>query len=302
MLCSDDYHPDDLINAHLDRLIRRGILSGINFFNLYRAASINPVLHYQLRSGILRNGDPADFIIASGSDPFKVIATYINGICVFGEGQVKVELPPVKLLNAFHAMPVSEKDLQVRGSSGNYHIIRVWDGELITGSEIAYLDANQGIVEGNLSRDLLKIVVINRYTPAPPSIGWITGFGLKSGAIASSIAHDSHNVIAVGTSDAEIASAINLVIEQQGGIAVSRSVDEWVLPLPVAGLMCTDEADVAGMKYSELTAVVKDLGSTLKAPFMALSFMALLVIPHLKIGDRGLFNCDQFEFIDLKAD
>jgi len=302
MLCTDDYHPDDLINGHIDQLIRRGVAAGVNFFNLYQAASINPMMHYQLPIGMLRPGDPADFIVASGVDPFQVIATYINGEPLFMEGKVEVDLPPIDMLNAFHALPVNPADLEVKGQTGLYRIIRASDGELITGSEIAHLVANHGVVSADLKQDILKIVVLNRYKPAKPSVGWISGFGLKRGAMASSIAHDSHNIIAVGTSDAEIAVAINKIIFYKGGIVATESGISEILPLPVAGLMSPDDAGEVGFRYAELTGFVKELGSPLKAPFMALSFMALLVIPHLKIGDRGLFNCDTFEFTDLKAD
>jgi adenine deaminase len=302
MLCTDDYHPDDQMNGHIDRLIRRGVDAGVNFFNLYRAASINPAEHYHLRAGMLRPGDPADFIIANGADPFQVVATYINGEPVFMDGKVEVNLPAVQLLNAFRTLPVNPADLEIMGQTGLYRIIRVWDGELITGSETALLVENDGVIEANLQHDILKIAVLNRYAPAKPSVGWISGFGMRTGAMASSIAHDSHNIIAVGTSDAEIAEAINQIIFHRGGIAVTESGVSKILPLPLAGLMSTDEAGVVGSRYAEMTAVVRKLGSSLKAPFMALSLMALLVIPHLKIGDKGLFNCDTFEFTDLKTD
>jgi adenine deaminase len=302
MLCTDDYHPDDLMDAHIDRLIRRGLDEGVNFFNLYRAASLNPVLHYRLSAGMLRPGDPADFIIAGGVDPFRVISTYINGEPIFHDGNVEASLPKLEAMNTFNALTVEPADLRINGETGTYRVIRAWDGELLTGSETAHLVAKKGVVECDPGRDILKIVVINRYFPAKPSIGWISGFGLTKGAMASSIAHDSHNIIAVGTSDAEIAEAINRIIGHKGGIAVTHEGVFGILPLPVAGLMTLDDAAIAGSRYAELTATVKEFGSSLKAPFMALSFMALLVIPHLKIGDKGLFNGDSFEFTDLKAD
>ncbi len=302
MLCSDDYHPDDLMTAHLDRLIRRGVDSGINFFNLYRAASLNPVAHYQLHTGMLNPGDPADFIIAEGVDPFRVKATYIGGVPVFCEGKVEALLPDVELLNAFHAPAIMPADLEVKGESGKYKVIRVWDGELLTGSETAQLTPSEGVVPGDVKRDILKIVVLNRYKLAKPAVAWISGFGMKSGALASSIAHDSHNIIAVGTSDQEIADAINQIISNRGGITVTLEGMGKTLPLPVAGLMSTDTAMEVGAKYGELSTLAKSLGSDLKAPFMALSFMALLVIPHLKLGDRGLFDCDKFQFTTLTAD
>ncbi|MFA6126398.1 MAG: adenine deaminase [Bacteroidales bacterium] len=302
MLCSDDYHPDDLMYAHLDRLIRRGVEKGVNFFNLYRSASRNPVEHYLLKTGLLRPGDPADFIVAGGLDPFEVLATYIDGKPVFRNGKVEAELPAVEVKNVFNAFPVEPSDLEVPGKSGNYKVIRVWDGELLTGSEVAYLEDIKGVIYPDRTRDILKIVVLNRYTQAKPAIGWIAGFGLKHGALASSIAHDSHNIIAVGTSDALLARAINEIIQNKGGIAATNGEKSNTLALPVAGLMSTDEAAEVGWQYSALTESARGMGSKLKAPFMALSFMALLVIPHLKIGDRGLFDCDTFGFTDLKAD
>jgi len=302
MLCSDDYHPDDLVKGHIDRLVRRGVQCGLNFFNVYRSAGLNAIQHYQLKTGRLNPGDPADFIVASGVDPFYVTATYIDGQLRFGTGAPEIEPGNVEPLNAFNALPVVPADLEVRGKSGLYRVIRVYDGELITGSETAQLDEKNGCVQGNTDRDILKIVVMNRYKPSKPAIGWITGFGLKKGALASSIAHDSHNIIAVGTSDREIADAMNQVIAVKGGIAVGVDGSVDILPLPIAGLMSGKSAEEVGLQYAKLTEVAKNLGSALKAPFMALSFMALLVIPHLKIGDLGLFNCDTFEFTDIKAD
>lgn len=302
MLCSDDYHPDDLMKGHIDRLIRRGLHLGLDFFNLYRTAAINPVDHYNLRSGLLRPGDPADFIVIGSLEPFTVAATYINGIPVYKDGKVNASLPELRPLNAFFADPVNPVDLEVKGLTGLYRVIRAWEGELLTGSETARLEATDGIVEGDLKHDILKIVVLNRYRKSKPAVAWISGFGLKSGALASSIAHDSHNIIAVGTSDLEIAAALNLVIHLKGGIAVTRSGISEAIPLPVAGLMSMDTAIEVGSQYGSLNDFARKLGPVMEAPFMTLSFMALLVIPHLKIGDRGLFNCDTFEFTDLKAD
>ena len=302
MLCSDDYHPDDLMSAHLDRLIRRGLESGINFFNLYRAASLNPAAHYQLQTGMLKPGDPADFIVVSGLDPFIVTATYIDGIPVFSNGKVEAVLPEIEPMNAFHAKDIQPSDLEIKGEAGLYKVIRAWDGELLTGLETAQLIASEGVVQGDLKRDILKIVVLNRYNLAKPAVGWISGFGMKSGAMASSIAHDSHNIIAVGTSDLEISDAINQIILHKGGISVAAAGESKTLPLPVAGLMSTGTASEVGTKYAELSDLAKSQGSELKAPFMALSFMALLVIPHLKLGDRGLFDCDKFQFTTITAD
>lgn len=302
MLCCDDLHPGDILTGHIDRLIRKGISLGVDFFNLYQAASLNPVIHYQLQTGMLRTGDPADFIIVKKVDPFEVISTFINGIPVFTEGGVNVSMPEIRMMNVCHAVPVSPADVAVRGKSGWYKVIRARDGELITGSESAYLRSIDGVVEPDLNQDVLKIVVLNRYTIEKPAVAWISGFGLTCGAIASSIAHDSHNIIAVGTSDAEIADAINQIIVHKGGIAMADSGFSEILPLPVAGLMSAEDAMHVHTRYVRINNLTKGLGSPMKAPFMALSFMALLVIPHLKIGDKGLFDCDSFTFTDLYAE
>ncbi len=299
MLCTDDFHPDDLEVGHIDRLIRRGLTKGLDFFNLYRTASINPMEHYRLTTGRLRVGDPADFVIVTGLDDFRVLATYLGGEPVFGDGANHGQLFPAKPINRFDALTINAKDLRVPGSTGQYRVIRALDGELITHAESARLIETGGTVCSDPDRDILKIAVVNRYRKAPVSIGFISGFGLKNGAIASSIAHDSHNIVAVGVDDKALAAAINLVIEKQGGISVFSDKISECLPLPVAGLMSTLSVTETGERYARLTHLARSLGSGLKAPFMTLSFMSLLVIPHLKLGDRGLFNGDNFTFVPL---
>ncbi|HBB90925.1 MAG TPA: adenine deaminase [Bacteroidales bacterium] len=302
MLCTDDFHPDDLELGHMDRLIRRGLKKGLDFFNLYRAATFNPMEHYRLKTGRLRTGDPADFIIVKGLDDFTITATYLGGYPVFGDGALPVPLQGVTPINHFNTGKITPEDLLVRGSSGRYRVILAMDGELITQAESAELAEIQGFIYPDAKRDILKIAVVNRYRKAPVAIGFITGFGLKEGAMASSIAHDSHNIVAVGTDERTLAEAINLVIEHQGGISVWSSGSSECLPLPVAGLMSTLSVSETAEKYRCLTQRAKDLGSELKAPFMTLSFMSLLVIPHLKLGDRGLFDGDNFTFVPLRLE
>ena len=302
MLCTDDYHPDDLMVGHINLLVNRAISKGLNFFYVYQAASLNPVKHYNLDTGLLNVGDSADFIIANGLEPLEVMATYIQGKPVFINDMIDVPVPSLTPLNLFNALPVSPADIMVFGESGLYRVIRAWDGELLTGSETATLLEKDGIVNGVVNNDILKIVVLNRYEPSKPAVGWISGFGLKKGAMASSIAHDSHNIIAVGASDSDIVEAINQIILHKGGIVCTESGNTQMLELPVAGLMSLGSAAEVGVRYALLSRQVKEFGSPLKAPFMALSFMALLVIPHLKIGDKGLFDCGSFKFISLKAD
>jgi adenine deaminase len=300
MLCTDDFHPDDLLQGHIDRLIRQGLGKGLDFFNLYRAASLNPSSHFGLRSGTLCPGDPADFVVVE-TDPFKVCATWINGAEVFREGAAFPELYEVVPQNVFRAKPVTAGELEVRGESGDYRVIGATDGELLTEALIKRMGSRNGLVYSNISDDILKLAVINRYAQSPPAIAWITGFGLQQGALASSIAHDSHNIIAVGTSDEELAAAINAVIAGNGGIAVTGADGTTALSLPVAGLMSTMPAREVGEKYAELSRLAGTLGSPMKAPFMTLSFMALLVIPHLKLSDLGLFDCDTFRLTTLKV-
>ncbi len=302
MLCTDDFHPDDLELGHMDRLIRRGLEKGLNFFNLYKAATLNPMEHYRLKTGRLRKGDPADFIIVNGLEDFKVTATYLAGYPVFGDGAAPVALQTVKPINHFNAGKITPEDLLVPGSTGRYRVILAMDGELITEAKSAELTEIQGFIYPDITRDILKIAVVNRYRKAPLAIGFISGFGLKEGAMASSIAHDSHNIVAVGTDEETLAEAINLVIEHQGGISVCSAGFSECLPLPVAGLMSTQSVSETGDRYRCLTQLAKDLGSGLKAPFMTLSFMSLLVIPHLKLGDRGLFNGDNFTFVPLRLE
>jgi adenine deaminase len=302
MLCTDDFHPDDLTEGHIDRLIRKGLSKGLSFFDLYRAASLNPISHYGLSVGTLKAKDPADFIVVDDLQTFHVVETWIKGEQIYGNDNVERKLPEIIPLNRFVARSVNPDELKVLGESGLYHLIKAWDGELITESRTVQLKDNEGIINSDPGRDLLKIVVINRYKNTIPSIAWIEGFGIRNGAIASSIAHDSHNLIAVGSDDENLTRSINLVIKNKGGISVCSDRYEDCLPLPVAGLMSVMGVKETGKRYREMTDKARSLGSLLQAPFMTLSFMALLVIPHLKIGDRGLFDGDRFCFIPLKAD
>ena len=301
MLCTDDFHPDDLLDGHIDRLIRAGLDRDIDFFNLYRAASLNPAEHYCLRSGRLRPGDPADFIVCT-TDPFTVTSTWIDGAEVSRLGAYRGELPAVEPVNIFKAERIRPMDLEVKGTSGMYRVIQAFDGELVTGSLTMEMESRGGTIESDPGRDILKLVVVNRYFQAAPAVAWITGFGFREGAIASSIAHDSHNIIAVGTSDGLLSEAINAVISEKGGIAAAGNGTVAVLPLPVAGLMSILPATETGRKYRELSEMASGLGSSMRAPFMTLSFMALLVIPHLKLSDLGLFDCDTFSLTTLKSE
>jgi len=301
MLCSDDLHPDDLVTGHIDKLIRRGLDKGLDIFNLLRAVTINPVNHYNLSVGLLQKGDKADFIVIDDFNNFSILKTYIDGVLVAEKGKSFVSYNNDIVLNNFTCSFINEKQIEVNGSKGDkIKVIEALDGELITNKLIEEATISDGLIIPNKERDILKIVVVNRYIDRKPIVGFIKGFGITNGAIASSIAHDSHNIIAVGNSDSEIVVAINSIIKSKGGISVcSNSVDCQILPLDIAGIMTSMDSNIVAKKYNQLTKMARKLGSKLNSPFMTLSFMALLVIPNLKIGDKGLFDGDKFSFTEL---
>jgi adenine deaminase len=181
-------------------------------------------------------------------------------------------------------------------------VIEALEGQLITNTLIQSPCLRNGMLVSDPERDILKIVVYNRFAPAKPAVAFIRNFGLKQGAIASTVAHDSHNIIAVGVEDTDIVKAINLLVHTKGGISVSGPGLSHVLPLPVAGLMSDADGYQVARDYDVIDALAKTLGSKLKAPFMTLSFMALLVIPQLKLSDLGLFDGKSFTFTPLEAE
>ncbi|ULQ54924.1 adenine deaminase [Flavihumibacter rivuli] len=299
MFCSDDKHPDSLALGHINQLCARAVDHEIDLFNVLKAACINPVLHYNMEVGILREGDPADFIILNDLDNFQVLATYINGELVAEKGKSLIPDLPCHLINQFNCQPRTIGDLKVPEDAPLKPAIEALDGQLITNAiPITKVDLinKDGNLCSNPAKDLLKMVVVNRYNDAPVAIGFVKNFGFKRGAIASSVAHDSHNIIAVGVDDESICEAINLVIREKGGVSCVDRDKGAVLPLPVAGLMSADNGYEVAKSYTEIDLMAKHLGSRLGAPFMTLSFMALLVIPHLKLSDKGLFDGDRFQF------
>jgi adenine deaminase len=300
MLCSDDKHPDSLVLGHINQLCARAVAKGLNIFNILKAACINPVVHYQLPTGMARVNDPANFIVIEDLTHFKVAQTYINGQLVAEKGQSLIQPIDEKIINQFDTTLIKVEDIQV--DLGTYPtkenkiaVIEAIDGQLITN----YLWEDPTITDGKIisdtNKDILKIVVYNRYHPAAPKMAFIKNFGFKHGAIASTVAHDSHNIIAVGVNDHEIVQAINAVIQEKGGISCVKEQELKVLGLPVAGLMSKDDPYMVAEAYSTIDAMAKSLGSKLGSPFMTLSFMALLVIPHLKLSDKGLFDGDRFK-------
>lgn len=302
MLCTDDSHPDELVkNGHIDKLVRLGLQKGIDLFKLLRAASFIPAEHYNLPVGLLRKGDPADFIVIDNPDSFNVLKTFIDGQCVFDVEQ-GVLFSDIKVQPKNHFVPhfISAEDLEVRVPAGKdkARVIKCFDGELVT--DTLWVDVKENSeMFSQVDEDILKMVVVDRYKNKPVAVGFIHGFGLKQGALASSVAHDSHNVVAVGVDDADIVKAVNLVMENRGGLVVVDGKKEKLLPLPVAGLMSDEDGIVVAEKYNQLEKMAIGMGSSLKAPFMTLSFMSLLVIPKLKLGDKGLFDGEKFEFVSV---
>ncbi|KPK86958.1 MAG: adenosine deaminase [Bacteroides sp. SM23_62_1] len=302
MFCSDDLHPDDLIRGNINLLIRKGLKEGYDLFDLIKASSLNPVLHYDLDIGLLREGDKADFIVLDALKEMKVKETFINGIKVFENGNTIINKIEEKKINIFNCTPLSIEDILVKASSNNIRVIKAYDGQLFTDELKMVMKTKNGFVHSDIKQDVLKIVVYNRYHKAHPAVGFINGFGLKKGAIATSVAHDSHNIIAIGVEDKEIIKAINRLIEIKGGIVVLNDKGYNELALPIGGLMTDNDGDDIARKYQQLNEQVKKMGSHLNAPFMTLSFMALLVIPKIKISDKGLFDVEKFSPVTLFPD
>jgi adenine deaminase len=300
MFCSDDKHPDDLLLGHINQLCERAVAKGIDVFKVLQAACVNPVKHYNLEVGLLKKGDAADFILVNNLKHFNVIETYINGELVAKNGESFVKSVPFEVLNNFNTDKKKIADFRFESSANKIRVIEALDGELVTNQ----MEAASLIVDGNLvsntATDVLKMTVVNRYKNEVPAIAFIKNFGIKEGAIASSVGHDSHNIIAIGVSDEAICKAVNLVIENSGGICAVNGSEEKIVSLPVAGIMSDLSAEEIGKAYAELDAMAKQMGSKLSAPYMSLSFMALLVIPSLKLSDKGLFDGTSFKFTSLE--
>lgn len=301
MFCSDDKHPDSLVAGHINLLCRRAIEKGIDLFKVLKAACVNPIIHYKMEVGQLRFNDPADFIICKDLKDFEILATYVNGYKVAEKGKSLIDPEPGGVINQFNCLPKKPADFEVKNRQKETNVIHALDGQLITESGMEELPVKNGLVMPDPDRDILKITVVNRYQPdAVPAVAFIKNFGLKKAAIASSVAHDSHNIIAVGPDDQSIARAVNLIIEHKGGVSIAGTRDtdnDDILPLPVAGLMSTDNGYAVAEAYTRIDRMAKEAGSSLASPFMTLSFMALLVIPKLKLSDKGLFDGEQFRLI-----
>lgn len=300
MFCSDDKHPDDLVKGHINQIVARAIKDGFNLYDVLRIACVNPRKHYSLKSGLLTMDRSADFILVEDLNSFTVKEVYVSGQLVAKDGNYLPEPKPISIINQFHARPIKKEDLRLSALTSQLNIIQAIDGQLVTNkiSHPAYV--LDGYAVSDARNDVLKIVVINRYQPSAPAIGFVRGFGLKAGAIASCVAHDSHNIIAVGVDDESLTTVINKVINQKGGIAACLHQFVLGLELPIAGIMSNLDGQSVAKTYSLIDHFVRtDLKSTLKAPFMTLSFMALPVIPSLKMTDKGLFDGDRFEWTTL---
>lgn len=298
MFCSDDKHPDDLIRGHINKLVTRTLSHGYDLFDILHAACVLPRRHYALHVGLLQKGDPADFIIVDDPGAMNIKQTWIDGTPVFKNGDVLFPAVNANPINNFKSYRVEPNDFFLKSGNLQQPVIVAKDGQLVTDKETVKLKIKDGIVQADPERDILKIAVINRYEKKPPAVAFIKNFGIKNGAIASSVAHDSHNIIAVGSSDNYLSRAINLVMKHQGGISAVSEDGEKVLPLPIAGLMSDEPGEKVATEYEKLTKMARNMGSTLHSPFMLISFMALLVIPSLKLSDKGLFDGDTFEFVE----
>ena len=298
MFCSDDKHPDSLVLGHINQLCARAVAKGINIFKILKAACLNPVLHYKLDVGLLRVGDAADFIVVKDLENFKVEKVFIDGEIVAENGKSNIRTTRSGIVNNFSCNKKEVSDFEiVYTNEKRIPVIEALDGQLITNRLSYEPKVSGGKIVSDKERDILKIVVVNRYSNTAVAKAFIKNFGLKKGALASSVAHDSHNIVAVGVDDESICKAVNLVIEKKGGVSAVGSNNEMVLRLPVAGLMSNEDGYKIAADYTAIDKMTKEeLGSTLGSPFMTLSFMALLVIPHLKLSDRGLFDGDKFEF------
>jgi len=298
MLSSDDIHPEMLEKRHLEKLVAGLLEEGYDIFNVLRSVTVNPAIHYNLDAGILRKGDQADFIVVGDLKKMDVLETWIDGKKVFDRGRILFDYVPGNAINNFNCSPIVADQVAVRQNGCEMRVITAFDGELFT-KETIHSNSAENIIQSDIRRDILKIIVKDRYKDYPPAVGFIKGFGLKSGAFASSVAHDSHNIICIGTNDEDIVCAVNEIVKIKGGLAVSSDGHIDSMQLNIAGIMSTRTCTEVARDYEKLSDIVKQLGCTMSAPFMTLSFMALLVIPELKISDKGLFNGISFKYVPL---
>ncbi|MCA1801755.1 MAG: amidohydrolase family protein, partial [Rhodothermaceae bacterium] len=301
MFCSDDKHPDDLLEGHINVLAARTLKLGYNLYDVLHSCCVLPVQHYNLNVGLLQKGDPADFIVTDNPETMHVLQTWIDGECVYDNGKVMFTTGKIAPINRFNARNCEPSDFDVNADMLEQPVIVAYDGELITGRRMEKLHSENGKVLADPERDILKIAVVNRYMKAAPAAAFIKNFGIRDGAIASSVAHDSHNIIVVGSSDEYMSRAVNLIMRAKGGISAVTNGSSEILPLPVAGIMSDRPGEEVATAFKKLNRMAREMGSDLKSPYMLISFMALLVIPSLKISDLGLFDADQFRLLNAQA-
>jgi adenine deaminase len=302
MFCSDDKHPDDLVLNHINKIASRAIAKGHDLFYVLRAACVNPVTHYNLDVGLLREGDPADLILVNNLTEFDVFRTYVDGVLTSENGKSLIERVEFTNLNHFNCSPKSASDFEIESNGkSNINVIEALDGELITKRILFPAKVENNLLVCDVENDVLKLTVVNRYEDVKPVVAFIRNFGLKRGAIASSVGHDSHNITAVGVDDESLAIAVNAVIKLKGGMVLYDGNETYEIPLPVAGLMSDGDGYLVAEQYATISRKARELGSPLHSPFMTLSFMALLVIPYIKLSDKGLFDGEKFEFMDLQV-
>jgi adenine deaminase len=300
MFCSDDKHPDDLAEGHINQLVARAVAEGHDLFDVLHIACLNPIAHYRLPLGRLRVGDAFDAVLVQDLGAFRALATWLAGVKVAENGQTLLPSLPVAAKNVWRARAITRDDLRLSDDGRPLRVIEAFDGELITREVAARPQSREGAFLPDTDQDLLFLLVMNRYQQVAPALAIIKGFGLKRGALASSVAHDSHNLVAVAADLDDLLLAVNSLVKSGGGVSVADGGRVDCLPLPVAGLMSDADGDTVAARYHELDGLAHGLGSTLRAPFMTLSFMALLVIPELKLSDRGLFDGKTFGFVDLR--
>jgi adenine deaminase len=299
MFCSDDKHPDSLEEGHINLLVKRALAKRIDLFKILKAACLNPIEHYGLDVGTLQEGDSADFIVVNDLKDFEIKQTYIRGELVAEKGYTKIHRVKNEVINNFNVHFKKAADFALKASSQKIRVIEAMDGQLVTNELVCTPTIENGFAISDTAKDILKITVVNRYFDEPPAVAFVKNFNLKRGAMASSVGHDSHNILAVGADDESITEAVNLIIEAKGGISAVDVDTKIILPLPVAGIMSPEDGYEVAKQYKAIDAMVKVMGSTLQAPYMTLSFMALLVIPSLKLSNKGLFEGNRFEFVDV---
>lgn len=303
-LVTDDISPEDLIKGHLNSLVRKATELGVDKYEAIKMVTLNPAKHYNLNSGLIAEDKIANFILVDNLIDLNVKKTFVHGNLVAKDGKVLFKRNKSKIINNFHLTEKKPEDFEINVSSTGLdnievNVIKVLDGELITNKIQSRLTIENGVIKENLAGDILKLAVVERYGHGNVGLGFVKGFNLKDGAIASSVAHDSHNIIVISTNSYYMAKAVNLIRESKGGLAVVSGTMERILKLPVGGIMTNENIEVMVEEKLELNKLAESLGVNMKSPFMTLSFLALLVIPSLKLSDKGLFDVDSFEFIDV---